>query len=93
MSNSDEPSLTPQGVKAISNFGCAKLPPIVRTRNVEAGEDIFPYKVLNFGRGNSGGSLSFNPLSEVIHRDKEVFALSGGLGEGSKDVHVLCSKW
>jgi len=96
MSNGDEPSLTSQGIKVIGNFGYVELPPIVkdhRYRNAEASDDIFSDKLSNVSCDNGGDSLSFNSLSEIIHRNKKVFTLSGGARKGSKDVHDPCSEW
>ena len=85
MSNGGEPSVTPKGVQVISDFGRAELPHIVkyhRSGNNEVGDDILPDELSNFNRDNGGNSFSFNSLSEVIHRDQEVFALAGGLWAG-----------
>jgi len=63
MGSDGEPSLTPQGVKVIGNFGYIKLPPVVKdhcSMNAETGYNISPDKLLNFGSGNGGNGFSFS---------------------------------
>ena len=85
-----EPSLTLQGAEVISDLCHVELSPIVEdhySRDVNAGDDIFPDKLRDFSRDDRSNDLSLHPFYEVIHRNKQVLSLTHGFGEGSQYVH------
>ena len=75
----------PQCVEVADQLFLVKLPPIVEdhcSQNAKVGDDVFPNKRSNLGRGNRGDSPSFYPLCKVVHCHEEVLALPHGFGEG-----------
>ena len=96
MHDGGELSLRPHGAKVLDDLRRVELQPVVkdhRSGNAEAGDDIFPNKLLDFCRGNGGDCLSLNPLGKIIHNDKEVFSLTRGLWKGSEYVYSPSYKW
>ena len=96
ISNNVELGLAPHDAKVVHDFGTVKFAPVVEnhyTKDAEAGDDILPDKLLNFGGGGGGDSFDFYALGKVINRDKKVLVLTRGFGERSKYIYTPSSKW
>ena len=70
----------------IGNLCRIELSPIIEdhhSSNNKVGDDLFPDKLPDLSRGDESDDLCFDPLCEVVHRDKEVLLVDCALGNWS----------